>query len=76
MSHPLLPQLQPAAQFNGSTEQTITITQGRARVKRDVGSRHNASSTTSIGSSVGSSGSDECICDVCQGVGTSANIVQ
>uniref|UniRef100_A0A182XEL8 PHD finger protein 14 n=1 Tax=Anopheles quadriannulatus TaxID=34691 RepID=A0A182XEL8_ANOQN len=75
MSHPLLPQLQPAAQFNGSTEQT-TITQGRARVKRDVGSRHNASSTTSIGSSVGSSGSDECICDVCQGVGTSANIVQ
>uniref|UniRef100_A0A182K5S6 PHD finger protein 14 n=1 Tax=Anopheles christyi TaxID=43041 RepID=A0A182K5S6_9DIPT len=69
----LLPKSQPANQFNG-TEQTIT--QGRARVKRDVGSRHNASSTTSIGSSVGSSGSDECICDVCQGVGTSANIVQ
>ncbi|XP_053665455.1 PHD finger protein 14 [Anopheles marshallii] len=67
----MLPVPQPA-QFNG-TDQT---TQGRARIKRDVGSRLNASSTTSIGSSVGSSANDECICDVCQGAGTSANIVQ
>ncbi|XP_050074320.1 PHD finger protein 14 [Anopheles maculipalpis] len=63
--------------FNGTEHST----QGRARIKRDVGSRLNASSTTTINSAIGaigssSSGPDECICDVCQGPGTSANIVQ
>ncbi|XP_049279631.1 PHD finger protein 14 isoform X2 [Anopheles funestus] len=67
----MLPVPQPV-QYNG-TEQ---ITQGRARIKRDGGSRLNASCITSIGSSVGTSANDECICDVCHGAGTSPNIVQ
>uniref|UniRef100_A0A182T1J2 PHD-type domain-containing protein n=1 Tax=Anopheles maculatus TaxID=74869 RepID=A0A182T1J2_9DIPT len=62
---------------NGTEQSTL----GRARMKRDVGSRLNASSTTTTTTATGaigssSSGPDECICDVCQGAGTSANIVQ